>query len=146
MRHGVPPANNGGLTRLSSTLSLMAGPGRPPVLPVLCVLCMCGPAAPALPLPSCMCDLLPLPALPLPCPQAKANIMVVRDIERDQIEFLSKTLGCLPVAHIDHLKPEKLGQADLVEEMEVGKRGGEGAGNVQTTFSGNVQHATIFAQ
>jgi len=52
---------------------------------------------------------------------AKAKIMVVRDIEREDIEFISKTLGCLPVAHIDHLRPEKLGAADLVEEVEVGK-------------------------
>eukprot|EP00877_Chromochloris_zofingiensis_P003962 jgi/Chrzof1/13567/Cz08g02120.t1 len=52
---------------------------------------------------------------------AKAKIMVVRDIERDEIEFISKTLGCLPVAHIDHMKPDKLGSADLVEDVEVGK-------------------------
>lgn len=52
---------------------------------------------------------------------AKAKIMVVRDIERSDIEFISKTLNCLPTAHVDHLKPEKLGTADLVEEVEVGK-------------------------
>lgn len=51
--------------------------------------------------------------------QAKAKIMVVRDIEREDIEFISKTLGCLPIAHIDHMKPEKLGSAELVEEVEV---------------------------
>ncbi len=34
---------------------------------------------------------------------------------------LAQTLNCLPIAHIDHMKPEKLGTADLVEEMEVGK-------------------------
>lgn len=45
--------------------------------------------------------------------------MVVRDIEREDIEFISKTLGCLPVAHIDHMRPEKLGSAELVEEIEV---------------------------
>jgi chaperonin GroEL (HSP60 family) len=45
--------------------------------------------------------------------------MVVRDIERSDIEFISKTLGCLPIAHIDHMKPEKLGSAELVEEVEV---------------------------
>ena len=50
--------------------------------------------------------------------------MVVRDIEREDIEFISKTLGCLPVAHIDHLRPEKLGAADLVEEVEVRWRKG----------------------
>ncbi|KAL6760482.1 chaperonin complex component [Haematococcus lacustris] len=52
---------------------------------------------------------------------AKAKIMVVRDIERDDIEFISKTLGCLPMAHVDHMKAEKLGTAQLVEEVEVGK-------------------------
>lgn len=52
---------------------------------------------------------------------AKAKIMVVRDIERDEIEFISKTLGCMPVAHIEQLKPEKLGSAELVEEIDVGK-------------------------
>ena len=45
--------------------------------------------------------------------------MVVRDIERDEIEFISKTLGCLPVAHVDSLRPEKLATADLVEEVDV---------------------------
>lgn len=51
---------------------------------------------------------------------AKAKIFVVRDIERDQIEFISKTLNCLPVAHVDHMTPDKLGHAQLVEEMPVG--------------------------
>ncbi|KIY99168.1 T-complex protein 1 subunit delta [Monoraphidium neglectum] len=49
---------------------------------------------------------------------AKAKIMVVRDIERDDIEFISKTLGCLPIAHPDHMRPDKLGSADLVEDVE----------------------------
>lgn len=52
--------------------------------------------------------------------QAKAKIMVVRDIERDDIEYISKTLNCLPIAHVDHMKPEKLGHADRVEEVQVG--------------------------
>jgi T-complex protein 1 subunit delta len=52
--------------------------------------------------------------------QAKAKIMVVRDIERDDIEFISKTLGCLPISHVDHMKPEKLGSADLVQEVLIG--------------------------
>jgi len=47
--------------------------------------------------------------------------MVVKDIERSDIEFISKTLGCLPISHIDHMRPEKLGAAELVEELEVGK-------------------------
>lgn len=32
---------------------------------------------------------------------AKKNIMVVKDIERDDVEFISKTINCIPVAHID---------------------------------------------
>lgn len=52
---------------------------------------------------------------------AKAKIMVVRDIEREDIEFISKTLGCLPIAHIDHMRPEKLGSAELVQEVDCGK-------------------------
>lgn len=51
---------------------------------------------------------------------AKAKIMVVRDIERDEIEFIAKTLCLLPVAHVDNLKPEKLGEAALVEEIACG--------------------------
>jgi T-complex protein 1 subunit delta len=51
---------------------------------------------------------------------AKKNIMVIKDIDRDQIDFLSKTLGAIPVAHIDHFTPEKLGFAKLVEEVVYG--------------------------
>jgi len=47
---------------------------------------------------------------------AKKGIMVVKDIERDDVEFICKTLGCVPVAHIDHLTSEKLGKANLCEE------------------------------
>ena len=58
----------------------------------------------------------PPPRLPR---QAKAKIMVIKDVEREDIEFISKTLHCLPIAHVDHMRPEKLGHADLVEEMDV---------------------------
>lgn len=51
---------------------------------------------------------------------AKLKIMVVRDVERDDIEFIAKTVGCLPVAHIDHFTADKLGTAELVEEVNVG--------------------------
>ena len=44
---------------------------------------------------------------------------MVRDVERDDIEFISRTLGCLPIAHVDHMRPEKLGHAKLVEEESV---------------------------
>jgi T-complex protein 1 subunit delta len=51
---------------------------------------------------------------------AKLKILVIKDVERDDIEFVSKTLGCLPIAHVDHFTPEKLGRADLVEEVSIG--------------------------
>merc|ERR1712070_1066669 len=51
---------------------------------------------------------------------AKAKILVIRDIERDDIDFISKTLHCLPIAHVDHMKLEKLGSADTVESIQVG--------------------------
>lgn len=44
---------------------------------------------------------------------AKKGIMVVQDIERDDVEFICKTLGCVPVAHIDHLTADKFGKAAL---------------------------------
>ncbi|CAN0862926.1 T-complex protein 1 subunit delta [Linum grandiflorum] len=52
---------------------------------------------------------------------AKAKILVVKDVERDDIEFITKTLNCLPISNIDHFKEEKLGHADLVEEVSLGE-------------------------
>mgnify|MGYP003311452340 CR=1 FL=1 len=51
---------------------------------------------------------------------AKMKILVVKDIEREDVEFISKTCGCLPIANIDSFHPEKLGKADLVEEVPTG--------------------------
>ena len=51
---------------------------------------------------------------------AKKNIMVIKDIDRDQIDFISKSLKATPVAHIDHFTTEKLGFAKLVEEVATG--------------------------
>jgi len=48
---------------------------------------------------------------------AKMKILVVKDIERDDIEFITKTLGCVPIASIESFVPEKLGKADKVEEI-----------------------------
>lgn len=48
---------------------------------------------------------------------AKKKIMVVRDIERTDVEFVCKTLKCTPIAHPDSLKPEKLGTAESAEEV-----------------------------
>jgi len=46
--------------------------------------------------------------------------MVMSDIERDDIEFICKTLGCKPIASLDHFTPDMLGHAELVEEISTG--------------------------
>ncbi|KAM1938284.1 hypothetical protein FF1_015903 [Malus domestica] len=51
---------------------------------------------------------------------AKAKILVIKDVERDEIEFITKTLNCLPIANIEHFRAEKLGYADMVEEVSLG--------------------------
>ena len=69
---------------------------------------------------------------------AKMKILVVREIEREDIEFISRvrctvsivlnsvtltsfqTLGCRPVASLDHFLPEHLGFSQLVEEVSTG--------------------------
>lgn len=49
---------------------------------------------------------------------AKLGIMVVKDIEREEIEFLSKSLGCKPISDIELFTEDRLGSADLVEEID----------------------------
>lgn len=34
--------------------------------------------------------------------------MIIKDIERTDVPFICHTLGCIPVAHIDNLTPDKL--------------------------------------
>mmetsp|Transcript_50773 Transcript_50773/g.140650 ORF Transcript_50773/g.140650 Transcript_50773/m.140650 type:complete len:531 (+) Transcript_50773:69-1661(+) len=51
---------------------------------------------------------------------AKMKILVVKDIEREDIEFITQTLGCSPVAHVDSFTADKLGSAELVQEVTVG--------------------------
>lgn len=46
----------------------------------------------------------------------KLNILAIKDVERDEIEFLSKSLGCKPISDIDAFTEDKLGYADLLEE------------------------------
>jgi len=50
----------------------------------------------------------------------KMKIMVVKDIERENIEFICKTLSCRPIASLDHFLPEYLATADLVESVPTG--------------------------
>jgi T-complex protein 1 subunit delta len=49
---------------------------------------------------------------------AKKKVMVIKDIERTDIEFVSNTLGCTPVADIAHFSKDKLGEAKLAEEIK----------------------------
>merc|ERR1711988_1121699 len=47
---------------------------------------------------------------------AKMKILVVKDIEREDVEFICKTCGCMPIANVETVHAEKLGRADLVQE------------------------------
>jgi len=51
---------------------------------------------------------------------AKLKILVVTDIERDEIEFVSKTIGCIPIASLESFTADRLGCAKLVEEESTG--------------------------
>merc|ERR1711860_218477 len=42
----------------------------------------------------------------------KMKIMVVKDVERDDIEHVCKSLGCSPIASLDHFTADKLAEAD----------------------------------
>ncbi|KAK4181559.1 putative T-complex protein 1 subunit delta [Triangularia setosa] len=48
----------------------------------------------------------------------RLGILVVKDIERDEVEFICKSTGCKPIADIDSFTEDKLGSADLVEEVQ----------------------------
>ncbi|KAF9611233.1 hypothetical protein IFM89_027783 [Coptis chinensis] len=39
-----------------------------------------------------------------------AKILVVKDVERDAIEFITKTLNCFAIANIEHFREEKMGR------------------------------------
>jgi len=51
---------------------------------------------------------------------AKMKIMVVRDIERDEIDFICKATKCTPVASVENFSADKLGAAAICEEVQVG--------------------------
>ena len=54
---------------------------------------------------------------------SKLGIAVVPNIEREEVEFVCKSLGCKPIAHVDQLNSEMLGSAKIVEEATIGGRG-----------------------
>lgn len=43
--------------------------------------------------------------------------MIVTDIERDEISFIAKSLGCQPITDIENFEEGRLGEAKLVEEV-----------------------------
>lgn len=47
----------------------------------------------------------------------KVNIMCIKDVERDEVEFICKSTGCKPIADIEYFTEDKLGAAALVEEV-----------------------------
>lgn len=47
----------------------------------------------------------------------KKNILVVKDIDRNDVDFVCRTLGCKPIASIEGLTADKLGHAGLVQEL-----------------------------
>lgn len=49
---------------------------------------------------------------------SRLKIMAIKDIERDEVEFLCKSTGCKPIANIDSFTEDKLGNADLIEEVQ----------------------------
>merc|ERR1712086_998725 len=51
---------------------------------------------------------------------AKKKIMVIKDIERDDVDFICKTINAVPVPHVDQFTSVKLGEAKLVEEVSAG--------------------------
>uniref|UniRef100_A0A8C8ZJ67 T-complex protein 1 subunit delta n=1 Tax=Prolemur simus TaxID=1328070 RepID=A0A8C8ZJ67_PROSS len=53
----------------------------------------------------------------------KMKIMVIKDIEREDIEFICKTIGTKPVAHIDQFTADMLGSAELAEEVSLNGSG-----------------------
>ena len=50
---------------------------------------------------------------------AKKGIMVVQDIEREEVDFICRSVGAIPVAHIDHMSADKFGTAALCEQTRL---------------------------
>ncbi|KAK0181158.1 hypothetical protein PV327_003464 [Microctonus hyperodae] len=50
----------------------------------------------------------------------KIKVMVIKDVEREDIGFICKTLGCRPIASLDHFTAENLVNAEICEEVSSG--------------------------
>ncbi|KAJ3271946.1 T-complex protein 1 subunit delta [Terramyces sp. JEL0728] len=48
---------------------------------------------------------------------AKLKILAIKEIERDEVEFICKSTGCKPIADIESFTEDKLGYANMVEEV-----------------------------
>jgi T-complex protein 1 subunit delta len=48
---------------------------------------------------------------------AKMGVLVITDIDRGDIDFICRTLGCQPVAHPDQMTEDKLGSAERVADV-----------------------------
>ena len=48
----------------------------------------------------------------------KMKIIVVKDIEREDVDFLCKTIGCRPIASLEHFTAKNMASADVVEEIQ----------------------------
>ena len=70
---------------------------------------------------------------------AKMGILVVTDIERNDVDFICRTLGCTPIAHPEQCTADKLGHADSVQDVWM-----EGGSNKVVKFTGvkNPGHTT----
>ena len=49
--------------------------------------------------------------------------MVIKDVDREDIDFIIKTLDIVKVSHIDHFTADKLAAAETAEEVNVGGEG-----------------------
>lgn len=73
---------------------------------------------------------------------AKMKIMVVRDVERDDIDFISKVIGCEPVADLENFTKDRLGEAGLVYDDNLGNAGAVGVVRFQD-LKGNLSAGHI---
>eukprot|EP00568_Trieres_chinensis_P010570 CAMPEP_0183308344 /NCGR_PEP_ID=MMETSP0160_2-20130417/21447_1 /TAXON_ID=2839 ORGANISM="Odontella Sinensis, Strain Grunow 1884" /NCGR_SAMPLE_ID=MMETSP0160_2 /ASSEMBLY_ACC=CAM_ASM_000250 /LENGTH=529 /DNA_ID=CAMNT_0025472167 /DNA_START=94 /DNA_END=1683 /DNA_ORIENTATION=- len=62
---------------------------------------------------------------------AKMGILVVTDVERSDVEFVCRTLGCSPIAHPDGMSKDKLGSAAHVGDVAM-----PGSGHKVVKFTG----------
>lgn len=62
---------------------------------------------------------------------SKMNILVVTDIERNDIDFICRTIHCTPITHSEQISPDKLGYAEYVTDVYM-----EGGNNKVVKFTG----------